>query len=182
MTDNYPENFEIEVERDMARKYLRIRWFFSWVLGLLPVSCFIGIMVTAGMRVYYQGYDVNGLLVFDVIRISLSISASGILLLYFTRSHWLAARMAASLQVQVEGSFLRIIQEKYERVDRKLHFRSIVDYAAVDDILMRHFGLMALQMTTTGGGLESTITLIGIKDCLRVRDMLAEIDSMRENA
>ena len=92
----------------------------------------------------------------------------------------MTAIIGVKLIKQVEGAFLHIVQENYARVDRKLHFRSIVDYAAVDDILMRRFGLMALRMNTTGGGLDSTINLIGIKDCLKVRDMLAEIDSIRE--
>jgi putative N-acetylmannosamine-6-phosphate epimerase len=88
--------------------------------------------------------------------------------------------MAASLQVRVEGSFLRIIQKVPALQDRKLHFRAIVDYATVEGSLMRRFGIMTLQMTTTAGGAASTIRIDGLRDCTKVRDMLAEIDSIRE--
>ena len=52
--------------------------------------------------------------------------------------------MAQSLIVSVEGAFLHIVQGNFVRVDRKLHFHTIVDQVTVDDILIWHFGLMAL--------------------------------------
>ena len=65
--------------------------------------------------------------------------------------------------------------------DRKLHFRSIVDYATTQDSLMRRFGIHALQMATTAGGQNTNLIIPGVKDCLRVRDLLADIDRQREN-
>jgi hypothetical protein len=65
--------------------------------------------------------------------------------------------------------------------DRNLHFRSIVDYAATQDILMRYFGIHALQMATTAGGQNRTLTSPRVKDCLHVRDVLADIDRLREH-
>ena len=66
-------------------------------------------------------------------------------------------------------------------IDRKLHFRAIVDYATTQDALMRRFDLHALQMTTTAGGPKSTLTIPGVKDCLKVRDILSDVDRLREN-
>jgi len=39
---------------------------------------------------------------------------------------------------------------------------------------------MNLQMTTTGGGPQMLIQIPGLDDCEKTRDMLAEIDSLRE--
>jgi hypothetical protein len=103
------------------------------------------------------------------------------LLLYLTLSHRVASRFAAGLQVSVEGPFLHIRQHMHILTDRKLHFRSIVDYATTQDFLMRYFSIHALQMTTTAGGPSSTITIPGVKDCLRIRDIRSDIDRLREN-
>ena len=46
---------------------------------------------------------------------------------------------------------------------------------------MRRFGVMALHMTTTGGGNQPVLQVVGIRDCPVARDKLAEIDAMREN-
>jgi hypothetical protein len=46
---------------------------------------------------------------------------------------------------------------------------------------MRYFGIHALRMTTTGGGQNANVIVPGVKDCLRVRDLLADIDRLREN-
>jgi membrane protein YdbS with pleckstrin-like domain len=70
------------------------------------------------------------------------------------------------------GGFLRSIKQ----------FRAIVDYAVIQDPFMRYCQIHALQMTTTGGGPTSTITITGVKECLKARDTLSEIDRMRENA
>jgi len=54
--------------------------------------------------------------------------------------------------------------------------------AVVQGPLMRRYGVEALRMSTVAaGGQNSFLTIHGVKDCLRVRDMLAEIDSQREN-
>ena len=46
---------------------------------------------------------------------------------------------------------------------------------------MRYFGIYALQMATTAGGQNTSLIIPGVKDCLRVRDLLADIDSQREH-
>ena len=187
MTDKYPENFEIEIDRDALYKYLCVKWLGLWVLGPVAFITFLTVLTAAIFfgSTYDNDYDPvytqnilpetfkalgKSLIVAEIILVPASL-----LFIYFV-----VRNMARSLTVSVEGAFLHIVQGILIRVDRKLHFRSIVDYAVVDDILMRCFGVIALRMTTTGVGLESTITLVGIKDCLKVRDMLAEIDSIRE--
>jgi hypothetical protein len=102
-------------------------------------------------------------------------------LFYLVSNHRLAWRLAASLEVSVEGPFLRVRQHLFVLSDRKLHFRSIVDYAVTQDLLMPYFGIHALQMNTTAGGENTNLVIPGVKDCLRIRDLLADIDSRREN-
>jgi hypothetical protein len=36
-------------------------------------------------------------------------------------------------------------------------------------------------MSTAAGGQRSAVNVPGVKDCLKVRDMLSEIDRQREN-
>ncbi len=85
-----------------------------------------------------------------------------------------------SMGVRVEGAFLRISHEGIVRVDRKLHFRAIVDYALVEGPLMKHLGITGLHMTTTSGSPQGILQLWGVADGEAVRDQLALIDSLRE--
>ncbi|RYD45470.1 MAG: hypothetical protein EOP83_30905 [Verrucomicrobiaceae bacterium] len=103
------------------------------------------------------------------------------LVVYLLFHHRQSRRHAETLEVSVEGSYLRIRHGGRSTSDRKIHFRSIVDYDARQSSFMRLFGIHSLFMNTSGGGPGSVIVIPGIKDCLQVRDMLSEIDSLREN-
>jgi hypothetical protein len=182
MSDSYPDHFTIEIERERLRTYLRTKYLLSWVLCL---GFFGGLFGLASMSaVFERGIESwRAGVVLVAMSIAIGVGASSViaLFLYLLLSHRLASRYAASVELSVEGAFLRIRQHTYIRSDRKLHFRSIVDYAATQDLLMRRFGLHALQMTTTAGGPTSRINVPGVKDCLRVRDLLADIDQKREH-
>lgn len=99
-------------------------------------------------------------------------------LIYLLRSHRLARRHAENLELSVEGSFLRLRENATVLLDRKLHFRSIVDYQVAQDSLTRRFNIYVLQMTVIAG---APLVVHGVKDCTKIRDMLSEIDRLREN-
>ena len=99
---------------------------------------------------------------------------------YLVFSRWRATRWATSLEVTVEGPFLHVRENRLWATDRKVHFREIVDYATRQTALMRRCGLHELRMNTRGG-LSSIIIIPGVKDAVAVRDMLIEIDRLREN-
>lgn len=103
-------------------------------------------------------------------------------LCYFIFSHRVAARSACGLEVRVEGAYLRVIDYTPYRIDRKLHFRVLVDYAVIDGPLLRRHGLQILRISTTAIGAGGFINIPGVKNCEAVRDQLAEIDAQRENA
>jgi membrane protein YdbS with pleckstrin-like domain len=181
MTDRYPENIEFDVNRDALRAYLRTRWYLLWLGIPAFFGGFFGLMSVTDSSDDLHG--VLGLLLCLArgIGTGLLVSSAISTVLYLLFCHRIAARLAASLRVTVEGAFLRIVEEGYSRVDRKIHFRSIVDYTIVEGSLMRRFGVMSLRMTTTGSNQANpAIDISGLKDCEKVRDMLAEIDSSRE--
>ena len=179
MSDQYPETLNIEIDRDRLRNYLRTRWLLNWVLAL---GFFGGMFIFAGVSAAVERGSLSAGVTFVAKCVALSLGSTTLLalFLYFILSHWRAARFAASLQISVEGAFLRIRQRTSVVSDRKLHFRSIVDYTTTQDFLMRRFGIHTLQMATTAGGQNTNLIIPGVKDCLRVRDLLADIDSQRE--
>jgi membrane protein YdbS with pleckstrin-like domain len=182
MTDSYPANLEIEIDRPRLTMYLRAQWLFGWVTMGGIFGIFFGVMAASAVleRVTCSWtVAVLASLFSFVLCVAVSTGIGGVLYLLF--SHRLAIRYAEELRVTVEGPFLRLRQYQIVTTDRKLHFRAIVDYAAVQDPLMRLFGIHALQMTTTGGGQSATIKVPGVKECLKARDMLSEIDRLREN-
>jgi hypothetical protein len=182
MTDSYPEHFAIEIEREQLRRYLRARYLLSWILCLGFFGGLFGFAsATAELDRGIESWQAAVGLAVMHITIGVGISTLIALCLYLLLSHYYAARFASSIELAVEGAFLRIRQHTYISSDRKLHFRSIVDYTATQDFLMRYFGIHALQMTTIAGGPTSKIYVPGVKDCLRVRDLLAHIDQKREH-
>ncbi len=83
--------------------------------------------------------------------------------------------------VKVEGPYLRIQSGGPVVTNQLLHFRAIVDFTVIEDPQMQKRGIQALSLGTTSGE-GDPFELPGIKNCLEVRNMLAEIDAAREDA
>jgi hypothetical protein len=185
MNDPYPSTIDIEIDRAKLKKYLRVKWFLSWTGPLTGFAGMFGVASAIG-AVLERGKSLAAGLV-----LAGEITGGAFLLstcLYLILSHHRAARLAATLQVSVEGAFLRIRQDACIRSDRKLHFRSIVDYTVVQGWLMRRFGLEGLYMSTLGGNpygaqqsYQNGLMVLAVKDCLKIRDLLSDIDRTREN-
>ena len=183
MDDPYPEHFELEIDRERLRRYLRVHWFLAWM------TLFTSFGAVFGMASAIDEFEKNPVNFWVAVStaaqctgMGAAIGFGGAVVMYFVFSHYLAARYADALRVNVEGAFLRIRERSLlEFRDRRLHFRSIVDYVVVQGWLMRRFNIAALQMTTTGGGPKSTIQIPGVRDCLQVRDALSHIDRLREH-
>ena len=183
MSDQYPENLTVEIDRDRLRKYYRARALLV-LLGFLLVLGAASTIGRVGDRLdKVELKNLTDVILFCVrsFALSIGISTALALLMYFIFCHRSTARRAASLEVSVEGAFLRVRDHELISIDRKLHFRAIVDYATIQGWLMRKCGIHALRMTTTAGGQSSTLTIHGVKDCLRMRDILSDIDRLREN-
>ena len=87
-----------------------------------------------------------------------------------------ARKQAARFKAMVEGSFLRIIDLD---TDKKIHFLQVVDYQTDRSGYSKDTSTAALQMNTNSGG---TLLIPAVKDALRMRDLLAEVDSQREQS
>lgn len=182
MKDPYPEVLNLEIDRDGVRRYLRVKWMIAWTL---PLAFFGGMFGLAGIDAVSNGAGESRNLFLIFLQLIAMGAGGGALLglvCYLLFSHRLAARLASTLTVSVEGAFLRVRQRAFVLSDRKLHFRAIVDFAMTQDDLMRSIGIEALEMTTTGGGKECKVVIPGVKECLKTRDLLADIDRLRENA
>jgi hypothetical protein len=182
MSDSYPAALTIEIDRKRLRRYLCTKAFLGW---FSPAAVIGGLL---GFGSISKSLDKGNFSFGEVLALIVQSTAVGVLVavvvvlpFFFLFGYRVASRLASTLDVSVEGPFLRIRQHAAALSDRKLHFRSIVDYATIQDSLMRFFGIEALQMPTTGCGVGSTVTIHGIKDCLKIRDVLSEIDRQREN-
>jgi len=182
MTDPHPHDLEIEIDRNRLRAYLRAQSLVIWAL----LFSFLGIIcgLSSVAKDLEQGVHTwSSMLTTAATAIGIGWGL-GLLVAsacYFVFNHRMTGRFADELRISVEGPFLRIRQRLAVATDRKLHFRAIVDYAVVQDPFMRLFDIHSLQMTTTGSGPTSIINVPGVKDCLKARDTLSEIDGLREN-
>lgn len=175
----YPENFEIEIEREKFIRYKRRSNFMAstLLLGLLGV-----ILCAPVMNLYHYENWRWQTTVFVMAGCIFSGVVAG-LLVYVLLGHQSAKREAQGLGLFVEGLYLRLIQKgKHTYFDKKIPFSAIISYACYQDRVMKKCGIMGLLMTTSaGGGINSGIKVPAVKNCSEVRDMLCEIDRAREN-
>lgn len=180
--DPYPSHLSIEIDRARLCSFLRTGSLLMWILPLSFFGAFFG-LVRGGHQVEGERLPLEDVLFSFASGIGKGLGIAVLLgvTAYLLFHHRQSRRHAETLEVSVEGSYLRIRHGGSSTSDRKIHFRSIVDYDARQSWLMGLFGIHSLFMNTNGGGPGSVITIPGIKDCLKVRDLLSEIDSVREN-
>jgi hypothetical protein len=180
MADPYPENLAFEVDRPRLRKYLQSLWLIAWLLA----PCIYGLAIGAASGTGRIPADDESLLLNVAVRtiagLVIGLAIGGSCFLMF--SHRTARRISETLELSVEGPFLRLRQHGMTLSDRKIHFNAIVDYSVSQNPLMRFFGVHELQMTTLSGGRAGTIKVPGVVDCFAVRDQLSEIDRTREKS
>ncbi|QIF01662.1 hypothetical protein [Roseimicrobium sp. ORNL1] len=110
--------------------------------------------------------------------------------IYFIRQRGLLLRQADCEGLSVGDSVLHIrrftggisdgsMNLGGDLQDTKLHFRTIASYAVFQDTAMRRHGIHALLLLTTSHGMRNRFLVRGIKDCEKVRDMLAAIGEQR---
>jgi hypothetical protein len=183
MDDAYPESIPLEIDRPLLQRYLRAKWLLFWLIGLGSLGAMAG-FARAGNHLEESGRlsitEIAAVIARGV-GMGLLYAFIAAVVFYLVLSHRQAARYARSLDVTVEGPFLRIRYELLARVDRKLHFRNIMDYSVIESAFMRHMGIAVLQMSVPGPQAQSLLQIAGIKNCLTARDMLADIDRLREN-
>ncbi|MBM80829.1 MAG: hypothetical protein CMJ78_09565 [Planctomycetaceae bacterium] len=182
MTDPYPREFEIAIERDKLCRYLR--WHAILCLSVVGVS-FGGLLGTAARVGKHTIYTIATTTDFAY-QFFIGASSGALLgmliavILYFCFWHRMARREAYGTRVSVEGQFLRIIKGGTFLHDRKLHFRAIVDFACFKGPLMRRLGICGIQMQTSGGN-HHVMLSAAVADAMTVRDTLSKIDRIRED-
>lgn len=183
-TSQLPESFEIEIDRGSLEKYYRRQW--GQLTYALPCAfgSLIGMMFGIGTPDDRQLASTSEVVTSIIIGVGSGIVIGCLFasVMYFTFVRKNARKEAMSLQLFVEGPFLRIKQGTSSFQDRKLHFKSIIGYAFFQDSMMQACDLEGIRLTTQGGGRNSSVDIHGVKDAIRVRDMLCEIDRLREDA
>jgi membrane protein YdbS with pleckstrin-like domain len=182
MTDPYPQSFPIEIEHEKLCRYLRAEAFLGWGTVLVFLASLIGLMSRIGKENQAHINSVGGF--WRELFFGLGVGAgSGLLLalLLYVPLHFSMKKAANALHVFVEGQYLRVVQGWLFRRDRKLHFRAIVDYSCFQGPLMRRCGITGITMYTTAGGQGSVVKIQAVKDAAKIRDMLSDIDRLREH-
>jgi hypothetical protein len=184
MPDSYPEIINFEINRTQLERYNNRIGLYVISLLFMILGVFFGFahIIGAANELHFKSKDELYLFLIVHISICVAITVAAIICFYVfgVRKH--SKRYAATLDVSVEGSFLRIREYSKGLIDRKIHFRSIVDYSNIQSPMMTRYGIQSLKMNTTSGGQYSAITILGIEDCLKVRDILSDIDQQRERS
>ena len=182
MNDPYPATLRVEIDRPRLKLFLQVVALLEWTAPLSLFGTIAGALIGMTPKAQAIALNLRPLLNWTVVvaaGAAIGFAAGFILTFipYLIFRHRRAAQISESLELSVEGAFLRLRVHDRVWADRKLHFRAVVDYEVVQSSLMRRFGIHCLEMTTTGG---YRLVVLGVKDCFRIRDMLSEIDSLRE--
>jgi membrane protein YdbS with pleckstrin-like domain len=182
MPDSYPEIINFEINRAQLERYMNRVGLYTISAAILMLGCMFGFahIVGATKDLAFKSKNEAYLFLIGRMSICLLITVAFIIFIYIFMIRKHSKRYADALAVSVEGSFLRIRENSGRMVDRKIHFRSIVDYSNVQSPMMNRYGIQSLKMNTTSGGQNSTITIEGIENSLEVRDVLSDLDQQRE--
>lgn len=181
MKDQYPQKFPLEIDHDRLRRYYQKQALhgLGWGLGL----CGGLLGLVTGLAQIDEAVAIGALtLTVIIVKYTLIGLACGVglgLLLYVLYFRWRAKRLASEVRAEVDGPFMVVnaVLPTREMESLKTHFRAIVDFGVLDNKLMRRVGIKSIRLSTTSGRL---IEIPAVKDAERVRDLLAEIDAIRE--
>ena len=179
--DPHPQQITFDFDREALRRYLRLRGLTLWIIGLGGLGSFIGFCTAMDMLQRANTAFPEKLP--DALTHFVRLGAGGIvlgLLCYLICSHRQAVSHARSISLEVDGAFVRVREGGLFKTDRKIHFRSVVDYSLVEGPILRRCGLKTLRMSVPVGAPAGLIQITGLRDCDAVRDQLAEIDALRE--
>lgn len=183
-TPNTPASPEIvyTFDHDRLRRYLRVRGLILWIGTLGALGALLG-FPAAGKKLDSSRYDVRTKIIAASRAAGIGFATGALLgaFCYVTLTHFRSASEARAASLRVDGPFVLLKTGGFMRINRKVHFRSIIDYAVIDGPLRRRFGLQTLQMTVPTGVPNGLIQLTGLRDCERVRDELAALDAAREH-
>ena len=182
MNDPYPTTLRIEIDRPRLKSYLQIVGLLEWTAPLSVLGAMVGALVAMSPKAQAIALNLPPLLNIPAIvaagaAIGFAVGFLITFIPYLIFRHRRAAQFSESLELSVEGAFLRLRAHDRVWTDRKLHFRAIVDYEVVQSSLMRRCSIHCLEMTTTGG---YRLVVPGVTDCFTTRDMFSQIDTLRE--
>jgi membrane protein YdbS with pleckstrin-like domain len=182
MADPYPQAFPIEIERHKLCRYLRATAILGWGTVLVFLTSSFGLAACSSKDNQAKFNSVGDVWRESFLGLGLGAGIGLFLtLLLYLPIHFSMKKIAESLKVSVEGQYLRVIEGWLFRRDRKLHFRAIVDYECFQGPLMRRFGITGITMHTIAGGQSTSVKIHAVKDAAKTRDMLSDIDRLREN-
>jgi hypothetical protein len=100
--------------------------------------------------------------------------------LYFAYFGPSARLKAKNLRLMVDGPYLRLVSGGFVLLDQRFHFRDVSSYSTVQGPFLRRNGLKTLCFRVQGRSATPPLSVTGLIDADRVRDVLCEIDASRE--
>lgn len=181
-TNPVPDEIVYSFDHDRLRRYLRVRGLILW-LGVLGMLGALFGFAAVGKKLDSRRLDVPAKIFAASRSVGIGFGCGALIgaFCYCALTHVRSATEARAVSLRVNGPFVRLKTGGFMHVDRKVHFRSIIDYSVIDGPLRRRFGLQTLQMTVPAGVPNGLIQLTGLRDCERVRDELSALDAAREH-
>jgi hypothetical protein len=181
--DPFPHEIEFEIDRERLLRYMLIQARIGCFVLTFPISLLLAVAFfnarmapypNAGIWFQFGWFSIYMMGCFLVCGVFCQI----LYLAYFRPSARLKAK---NLQLMVEGPYLRLVSGGYMLVDQRFHFREICSYTTVQGPLLRRHGMKSLRIRLNGHSTTPPLTVTGLIDVDRVRNVICEIDASRES-
>ncbi len=180
--DRYPLEIEFDIDRERLLSYLLTQARIGCFGLAFPFAMLISLaFYNAGMAPYRNTEILFRLGWFSLYAIA-GLVACGVFgsLLYFAYFRPSAQLKAENLRVMIDGPYLRLVSGGFVLADQRFHFRDVSSYSTVQGPLLRRHGLKSLCFRVQGRSPTPPLSVTGLVDAERVRDVLCEIDASRE--
>lgn len=180
--DSFPLEIEFEIDRERLLRHLltqarMICFGIALPFALLFAFSFFNSHVTPYRNAdlwfrigWFCAYMIGGLAACALFGAAL----------YFTYFRPSARLEAKHLRLMVDGPYLRMVSGGFVLLDQRFHFREISSYSLVQGPLLRRHGLKTLRFRVHGSSTAPPLSVPGLADPDRARDVLCEIDASRE--
>lgn len=180
--DRFPLEIDFEIDRQRLLRYLLAQAKIGCFGLPFPFAMLLALAFFNEGMAPYHNTDVWFSLGWFSFYMMAGLLACGIFgsILYFAYFRPSARLKADNLRLMVDGPYLRLVSGGLILNDQRFHFRDVSCYSTVQGPLLRRHGLKSLCFRVNGHAAAPPLSVIGLVDAGRVRDVLCEIDASRE--
>ena len=180
--DNFPIEIEFEIDRERLLRYLLVQARLGCFGLALPFGLVFAVAFYNAHMAPYRHAEISFRMGWLAIYLIGGLTTSALLasIFYFSYFRPSARLKAKNLCLLVDGPYLRLVSGGFILLDQRFHFRDVSSYGTIQGPLLRYHHMKSLCFRIQGRSSTPPLSVAGLVNPDRVRDVLCEIDASRE--